>query len=206
MRERKQTVQAESPPAEISTRGHSDRFGVTGGINQSSFLPVHPPTHFHITYISRRFTESSSAHKRKSHPRRRVLNQPPFTVEHQTKMRLPIVLLFAFFTAVFALPPPQKPVVVSFPDNTPASIIDKAIAEIEKGGGIITHEYCMPRPLQRLQEDRMQVNMFTALIKGFAAKVSEDTLNKITALAEAYAPVIEDDYVVRIDGSTGSSQ
>jgi hypothetical protein len=58
-------------------------------------------------------------------------------------MRLPIILLLALFTAVFALPPPQKPVVVSFPDDTPASIIDKAMAEVEKDGGIITHEYCM---------------------------------------------------------------
>ncbi|OQV07810.1 hypothetical protein CLAIMM_12183 [Cladophialophora immunda] len=101
-------------------------------------------------------------------------------------MRLPIAFLFAFFVAVFALPPPQKPVVVSFPDNTPSSIIDKAIAEIEKDGGIITHEY--------------------SLIKGFAAKVSEVTLNKISELAEAYAPYIEDDYVVNIDGSTSAPQ
>ncbi|KIW93029.1 uncharacterized protein Z519_06878 [Cladophialophora bantiana CBS 173.52] len=101
-------------------------------------------------------------------------------------MRLPILFLLAFVAAVFALPPPQKPVVVSFPANTPSSIIDKAIAEIEKDGGIITHEY--------------------SLIKGFAAKVSEVTLDKISALAEAYSPYIEDDYVVNIDGSTSSAQ
>ncbi len=57
-------------------------------------------------------------------------------------MRLPIILLLAFLTAVFGLPPPQKPVVISFPENTPSSIIEKAIAEIKKDGGIITHEYC----------------------------------------------------------------
>ncbi|KAJ9601975.1 hypothetical protein H2200_013534 [Cladophialophora chaetospira] len=101
-------------------------------------------------------------------------------------MRLPIVFLLAFFTAVFALPPPQKPVVVSFPENTPSSIIEKAIAEIKKDGGIITHEY--------------------SLIKGFAAKVSEVTLTKIAELSEAYAPYIEDDYVVKLDGSTDVPQ
>ncbi|ETI24050.1 hypothetical protein G647_03419 [Cladophialophora carrionii CBS 160.54] len=101
-------------------------------------------------------------------------------------MRLPAVFLLTLFAAALALPPAQKPVVVSFPDDTPASIIDMAIAEIEKDGGIITHEY--------------------ALIKGFAAKVSEVTLNKISAMAEAYAPYIEDDYVVKIDGSTASPQ
>ncbi|EXJ61109.1 hypothetical protein A1O7_05262 [Cladophialophora yegresii CBS 114405] len=101
-------------------------------------------------------------------------------------MRLPTVFLLALFTAVFALPPAQKPVVISFPDDTPSSIIDMAIAEIKKDGGIVTHEY--------------------SLIKGFAAKVSEVTLNKISAMAEAYAPYIEDDYVVKIDGSTDSPQ
>jgi hypothetical protein len=35
---------------------------------------------------------------------------------------------------------------VSYPDNTPSSIIDMAMAEIEKDGGIITHEYCMLQP------------------------------------------------------------
>jgi hypothetical protein len=65
------------------------------------------------------------------------------STHHSAKMRLPVLFLLALFTAVFALPPPQKPVIVSFPDNTPSSVIDKAIAEIEKDGGIITHEYCM---------------------------------------------------------------
>jgi hypothetical protein len=44
------------------------------------------------------------------------------------------------------------------------------------------------------------------LIKGFAAKVSEVTLEKISELAAAYAPYIEDDYVVKIDGSTNPAQ
>ena len=121
-------------------------------------------------------------------------------------MRLPILLLLAFLTAVFASPPSQKPVVVSFPDNTPASVIDKAVAEIKKDGGIITHEYCMLRPLPALREGWAQANIVIALIKGFAARVSEATLKKIAQLAEAYAPYIEDDVVVKIDGSTGSTQ
>ena len=120
-------------------------------------------------------------------------------------MRLLILFLLAFLTAVFALPPPQKPVVISFPENTPSSIIDKAIAEIEKDGGVITHEYCMLTPDPALIIRRI-TDKYSALIKGFAAKVSEVTLTKIAALAEAYAPYIEDDYVVKIDGSTDSSQ
>jgi hypothetical protein len=44
------------------------------------------------------------------------------------------------------------------------------------------------------------------LIKGFAAKVAEVTLEKITAMAETYAPIIEEDFVVRIDGSTDTKE
>ncbi|OAP57878.1 hypothetical protein AYL99_08616 [Fonsecaea erecta] len=123
-------------------------------------------------------------------------------------MRLPIVFLFTFFLAAFALPPPQKPVVVSFPDNTPSSIIDKAMAEIEKDGGIITHEYCERSFIYTAPMIRAgtSANFVIALIKGFAARVSEVTLNKISELAEAYAPYIEDDYVVNIDGSTSAAK
>lgn len=45
---------------------------------------------------------------------------------------------------------------------------------------------------------------FPALIKGFAAKVSEATLTKISEMAESYIPYIEDDYVVHIDGSANT--
>ena len=51
-----------------------------------------------------------------------------------------------------------------------------------------------------------QANVSKALIKGFAARVSEVTLNKIAELTEAYAPYIEEDFVVKIDGSSGSPQ
>jgi len=44
------------------------------------------------------------------------------------------------------------------------------------------------------------------LIKGFAAKVAEATLEKITTLADTYAPQIEEDFVVRIDGSTDAQE
>ncbi|KIW99516.1 uncharacterized protein Z518_11255 [Rhinocladiella mackenziei CBS 650.93] len=99
-------------------------------------------------------------------------------------MRLSITLLFTLLALVLALPPPQKPVVVQYPEDTPSSIIDKAIEEIKKDGGIITHEY--------------------SLIKGFSATVSEMTLDKICTMAETFMPYIEDDYVVHVDGSSGS--
>jgi hypothetical protein len=97
-------------------------------------------------------------------------------------MRLSIALLLAFVASILAVTAPQKPVVVSYPEDTPASVIQNAIEEIKKDGGTITHEY--------------------ALIKGFAAKVAEATLDKISTMSEKFAPYIEEDVIVRIDGST----
>jgi hypothetical protein len=57
-------------------------------------------------------------------------------------MRFSILLLLAFVVYVLALSAPQKQVVISYPADTPPSVIEKAIKEIEKDGGIITHEYC----------------------------------------------------------------
>ncbi|KIW13648.1 hypothetical protein PV08_08839 [Exophiala spinifera] len=99
-------------------------------------------------------------------------------------MRFSILLLLAFVAYVFALSAHQKPVVISYPADTPPSVIEKAMEEVEKDGGIITHEY--------------------SLIKGFAAKVASATLDKISALAEDFKPYIEEDIIVRIDGSTDS--
>ncbi|KAJ9638638.1 uncharacterized protein PV06_09853 [Exophiala oligosperma] len=99
-------------------------------------------------------------------------------------MRFSIPLLLSSAACALALSAPQKPVVISYPADTPPSVIENAIKEIEKDGGIITHEY--------------------SLIKGFAAKVAEATLDKISALGEEFAPYIEEDVIVRIDGSTDS--
>jgi hypothetical protein len=118
-------------------------------------------------------------------------------------MRL-FLILFALIAAVLAVKPAQKPVVVTFADNTPSSIIDKAMAEIEAAGGKITHEYCKTGN-QALSQGSW-ADMITALIKGFAAKVSEVTLNKISEMAAEYSPFIEDDYVVKIDGSTDAAR
>ncbi|KAL2410893.1 hypothetical protein ABEF95_006099 [Exophiala dermatitidis] len=101
-------------------------------------------------------------------------------------MRFYLALLFTLVAAVLALPAPQKPVVVQYPEDTPASVIQHAIEEIKKDGGIITHEY--------------------SLIKGFAARVSEVTLKKIAAMADSYIPLIESDYVVHVDGTTTTSE
>lgn len=120
-------------------------------------------------------------------------------------MRFTILCLLALFATVFALLPPQKPVVVSFPDDTPSSVINDAIEEVKKGGGIITHEYGMNQMAPSPCWQNCRLTNPLDLIKGFAAKVSEATLEKITALTEEFIPYIEDDFVVRIDGSSSNA-
>ena len=47
-------------------------------------------------------------------------------------------LLFALLVVAVA---PQKAFVVTFPDATPDSVIDRAKDSIRSAGGLITHEY-----------------------------------------------------------------
>lgn len=48
-----------------------------------------------------------------------------------------VAMLCAFAFAVS----PQKPIIVTFPQNTPQSVIDKAMDTLKQAGGIVTHEY-----------------------------------------------------------------
>ncbi|MCJ1234158.1 hypothetical protein MMC14_002116 [Varicellaria rhodocarpa] len=70
----------------------------------------------------------------------------------------------------------QKQVVISYPSNTPDSILDKAKYAITAAGGVITHEY--------------------KLIKGFAASVSTEALATINTLSTEFAPTIEEDQII----------
>jgi hypothetical protein len=49
--------------------------------------------------------------------------------------------LAAVLTVASAAVQPQRQVVVSYPDDTPNSIIEAAMNEIKAAGGVITHEY-----------------------------------------------------------------
>ncbi|KAH8704262.1 hypothetical protein BGW36DRAFT_370982 [Talaromyces proteolyticus] len=75
---------------------------------------------------------------------------------------------------------PQKSVVITFPDNTPDSVLNDAKRTITDAGGWITHEY--------------------NLIKGFAAKATTNALQTISTSSTAFLPVIEEDKVVSASG------
>ncbi|KAF2478753.1 hypothetical protein BDY17DRAFT_328271 [Neohortaea acidophila] len=97
-------------------------------------------------------------------------------------MKLYITALLMALLAAFALAQgqaTQKAVVISYPKDTPQSVIDQAMEAIKKAGGIITHEY--------------------SIIKGFAAKATEQALETVQTLGQHNNVLIEQDQVVGIN-------
>ena len=56
-------------------------------------------------------------------------------------MKLSIFMLLTFVLGVFSAQVPQKAVIVTYPEDTPDHVLDKAMEAIEAAGGMITHEY-----------------------------------------------------------------
>ncbi|KAL2160114.1 hypothetical protein VTH06DRAFT_1769 [Thermothelomyces fergusii] len=70
----------------------------------------------------------------------------------------------------------QKSVLITYPPETPDSVVEQAKKAVIEAGGIITHEY--------------------TLIKGFAAKVGEKVLDSVSALGKQYEVLVEEDQEV----------
>ncbi|RMZ77871.1 hypothetical protein DV738_g4199, partial [Chaetothyriales sp. CBS 135597] len=95
-------------------------------------------------------------------------------------MRIYLIAFIAALLAVCASAVVQlQSVIVSYPEDTPQSIIDQAVEVVKSTGGIVTHEF--------------------KIIRGFAAQASEATLEAIKAVGDQYVPLIECDGVVSID-------
>ncbi|KAL8983503.1 MAG: hypothetical protein Q9177_004961 [Variospora cf. flavescens] len=84
--------------------------------------------------------------------------------------------LSAIGNAAFA--PAQRQVLVTYPEDTPHSILQEAKEAVLAAGGKINGEF--------------------TLIKGFAATVSNEILDSVTALSESHRPTVEDDSMVTI--------
>ncbi|KAG4411481.1 hypothetical protein IFR04_015386 [Cadophora malorum] len=95
-------------------------------------------------------------------------------------MKFTIISILALVAVAFAATMPQKAVIISYPDNTPTSVIDDAMAAIKAAGGIITHEY--------------------RLIKGFAAKAPAKALEAVQIAGNDWHAVIEEDQMVSVNG------
>lgn len=52
-----------------------------------------------------------------------------------------VTLLLSLFALTALAAPPQRSVIVSYPDDTPNSVLDEAKAAVKQAGGMITHEY-----------------------------------------------------------------
>jgi len=92
-----------------------------------------------------------------------------------------IAFLFAaiFLISTVAAVAQQKSVIVSFPADTPAHILDQAKSAVLKAGGMITHEY--------------------TIIKAFACTGPAKAFEMVNALTADYHPTIEDDQIVSIN-------
>ncbi|GAB7340570.1 hypothetical protein MBLNU457_6984t1 [Dothideomycetes sp. NU457] len=97
-------------------------------------------------------------------------------------MRFAITLLLIAIIAVLGAcaAPVQKPVMVSYPANTPQNVVDQAMDAIKAAGGVITHEF--------------------KLIKGFAATAPAKVLATIETMDATYKANVEDDGVVSTKG------
>jgi len=91
-------------------------------------------------------------------------------------MKTTVFALLALLTVVISAALPQKAVIVSYPDETPNHVVDKAMGAIVAAGGKITHEY--------------------KLIKGFAAKAPAGILDTIQIWGNDFHAVIEEDQIV----------
>ncbi|KAL8807018.1 MAG: hypothetical protein Q9182_000999 [Xanthomendoza sp. 2 TL-2023] len=88
-----------------------------------------------------------------------------------TRVLLPLFGLVASASA-------QRQVLVTYSQDTPLSVVEKAKEAVLATGGIITEDY--------------------SLIKSFAATVSSEVLETINALSSSHKPIVEDDTVVTI--------
>ncbi|KAL8664903.1 MAG: hypothetical protein Q9168_007809 [Polycauliona sp. 1 TL-2023] len=70
----------------------------------------------------------------------------------------------------------QRQVMVTYPNDTPPSVIEQAKSAVLATGGKITEEY--------------------TLIKSFAATISADVVDTLNALSSSHKPVVEDDQTI----------
>ncbi|EFW22479.1 conserved hypothetical protein [Coccidioides posadasii str. Silveira] len=95
-------------------------------------------------------------------------------------MKVTLTVIFSFlFSAAMAASAQHKSVIITFPSETPDSVVQQAKDAIKANGGKITHEY--------------------NLIKGFAAEAPSVAMDAVSALGTEYPPVIEDDQIVTIN-------
>jgi len=97
-------------------------------------------------------------------------------------MKLSLLTLIPALLAIgaTAVSTPQRSVIVSYPENTPNSVVDQAMNAINDAGGMVTHQY--------------------TLFKGFAAQAPAKALDTVQAWGKDWNAVIEEDEIVTTNG------
>ncbi|KAL4941013.1 hypothetical protein BDV06DRAFT_195462 [Aspergillus oleicola] len=74
----------------------------------------------------------------------------------------------------------SKSILVTYPKDTPDSVIESAKQDVKNAGGTITHEYSL-------------------VVKGFSASdASEEAIQQISTQSTTYKPTVEEDQTVSI--------
>ncbi|KAF2274168.1 uncharacterized protein EI97DRAFT_435277 [Westerdykella ornata] len=101
-------------------------------------------------------------------------------------MRMPTLQLLSVLVAILAtfamaVAPPLKRVIVSYPNETPQSVVDEAMEAIVKAGGAIIHKY--------------------NIIKGFTADAPATVLETVEVLSSKFSATVEEDGIVHTMGN-----
>ncbi|RMZ04148.1 hypothetical protein D0860_06514 [Hortaea werneckii] len=88
------------------------------------------------------------------------------------KIQLAFLLVVLFAVLSWAADSDRQ-VIVSYPKGTPQNIMDEAMAEIKKAGGMIEHEY--------------------SLIKGFVATGPAKIFETVKTMGEGHNVLVEED-------------
>jgi hypothetical protein len=117
-------------------------------------------------------------------------------------MKLHILSLFALIALALGARMPQKQVIVSYPDNTPDSVLDKAKDAIKEAGGIITHEYKIIKYALSISLSEIIHGISLTLdSRGFAAQAPAKVLEAVQIMGNDYHAIIEEDQMVSVSGN-----
>ncbi|KAF2168056.1 hypothetical protein M409DRAFT_21502 [Zasmidium cellare ATCC 36951] len=89
------------------------------------------------------------------------------------------LLVLCLALLALAAKEPERQVIISYPKNTPSSVLDEAKKVILDAGGFISHEY--------------------HIIQAFAAKCPAKVIESVKALGEKHNVIIEEDQKMSIN-------
>ncbi|OXV11147.1 hypothetical protein Egran_01096 [Elaphomyces granulatus] len=111
------------------------------------------------------------------------------------------ILLFGLLMPFAGAAQSYKSFIVTYPQDTPDSLLCLVKEAITKAGGIITHEYHLIKySILTTSAQFFELEVLIHNIRGFAAKASADAVETILTLSAEYTPLIEEDKVVSING------